>query len=161
MIRLLHLVAILGLIGSAAYAYQVKYDTLYQAEQVMKLQANLRRERDAVAVLRAEWQLMTRPDRMQAAVDKHLDLEPMGVQHLARYSEIPAKAAKGDEIGRKLELLGLGATPGSGLPKDAPPASKVADGARTPANRAPTTTGSLSITSIINGAAGRAAAPAR
>ena len=142
MIRLLHLVAILGLIGSAAYAYQIKYETLYQGEQVMKLQAGLRRERDAVAVLRAEWQLMTRPDRMQAAVDRHLDLEPMGVQHLARLSELPARAPKGDEIGRKLELLGLGLglTPGGGTPSAAPPATRLADGARTPTARAPAAT---------------------
>lgn len=140
MIRLLHLAAILGLIGSAAYAYQIKYETLYQAEQVMKLQAGLRRERDAVAVLRAEWQLMTRPDRMQAAVDKHLDLEPMGVQHLARFSELPARAAKGDEIGRKLELLGLGLTPGGGTPSAAAPATRLADGARTPSTRVPAAT---------------------
>jgi hypothetical protein len=140
MIRLLHLLAIVGLIGSAAYAYQIKYETLYQGEQVMKLQSQLRQERDAVAVLRAEWQLMTRPDRMQAAVDKHLDLEPMGVQHLARYSELPARAAKGDEIGRKLELLGLGLTPGGATPAAAPPATRVADGARTPTARAPAAT---------------------
>ena len=139
MIRLLHLVAILGLIASAAYVYQIKYETLYQGEQVMKLQASLRRERDAVAVLRAEWQLMTRPDRMQAAVDRHLDLEPMGVQHLARFSELPDRTAKGDEIGRKLELLGLGLTPGS-TPSAAPPATRLADGARTPTARAPATT---------------------
>ena len=140
MIRLLHLLAIVGLIGSAAYAYQIKYETLYQGEQVMKLQSQLRQERDAVAVLRAEWQLMTRPDRMQAAVDKHLDLEPMGVQHLARYSELPARAAKGDEIGRKLELLGLGLTPGGAPPAAAPPATRGADGARTPTARAPAAT---------------------
>jgi hypothetical protein len=138
MIRLLHLLAIVGLIGSAAYAYGIKYDTLYQGEQVMKLQSALRKERDAVAVLKAEWQLMTRPDRMQAAVDRHLDLEPMGVQHLARLGELPARAQRGDEIGRKLELLGLGATPGSGAPKDSPPGTRVVDGARTP-----TSTGSI------------------
>jgi hypothetical protein len=140
MIRLLHLLAIVGLIGSAAYAYQIKYETLYQGEQVMKLQSQLRQERDAVAVLRAEWQLMTRPDRLQAAVEKHLDLEPMAVQHLARYSELPPRTAKGDEIGRKLELLGLGLTPGGGTLAAAPPATRVADGARTPTARAPAAT---------------------
>jgi hypothetical protein len=109
-IRLLHLVAIAGLIASAIYAYSIKYDTLYQAEQVAKLKTRLRKEREATAVLRAEWQLLTRPDRLQAAVDKYLQLEPIGTAHLGRMSDLPAKAQRGDEIARKLESLGLFAT---------------------------------------------------
>ncbi|GJD49653.1 hypothetical protein OPKNFCMD_2386 [Methylobacterium crusticola] len=110
MIRLLHLAAIAGLIASAIYAYSIKYDTLYQAEQVAKLKTRLRKEREAVAVLRAEWQLLTRPDRLQAAVDKYLTLEPVGTVHLGRLADLPARPDRGDEIARKLEALGLTAT---------------------------------------------------
>ncbi|WP_204283867.1 cell division protein FtsL, partial [Klebsiella pneumoniae] len=67
--RLLNLLAVLGLIGSAGYAYSIKYDTLYQAGQVSKLKGQLHKERQSIAVLRAEWQLLTRPDRLQAAVE--------------------------------------------------------------------------------------------
>jgi hypothetical protein len=107
MMRLLHLIAILGLIGSAGYAYSVKYDTLYQAEQVAKLKSRIQTERDSIAVLKAEWQHLNRPDRLQAAVERHLDLQPLHVHQLARLSDLPAKAPKTDEIGRKLEALGL------------------------------------------------------
>ena len=69
MIRLLNVLAILGLIGSAIYAYSIKYDTLYQAGQVSKAKSQLHKERQAIAVLRAEWQLLTRPDRLQAHHD--------------------------------------------------------------------------------------------
>jgi hypothetical protein len=129
MMRLLHLIAILGLIGSAGYAYSVKYDTLYQAEQVAKLKSRIQTERDSIAVLKAEWQHLNRPDRLQAAVERHLDLQPLHVHQLARLSDLPAKAPKTDEIGRKLEALGLLAT---ATPKD-----KRGGDARTP-----TTTGS-------------------
>ena len=81
MIRLLNVLAIVGLIGSAVYAYSTKYDTLYQAGQVSKLKGALHKERQAIAVLRAEWQLLTRPDRLQAAVERHLTLEPIGDGH--------------------------------------------------------------------------------
>ena len=108
MIRLLNVLAIAGLIGSAIYAYSIKYDTLYQAGQVSKLKSALHKERQAIAVLRAEWQLLTRPDRLQAAVERHLALELIGDEHLARLSDLPARPDRGDEIGR---LLASTATP--------------------------------------------------
>ncbi|KAB1070986.1 cell division protein FtsL [Methylobacterium planeticum] len=108
MIRLLNLLAVLGLVASAVYAYSIKYDTLYQAGQVSKLKSGLHKERQAIAVLRAEWQLLTRPDRLQAAVEKHLALELIGTEHLARLSDLPPRPERGDEIGR---LLAATATP--------------------------------------------------
>lgn len=107
MIRLLHIIAISMLIASAGYAYSVKYETLYYVEQVAKLKAKVQRERDAIAVLQAEWQYLDRPDRLQAAVDQHLDLQPLKIQQLARLSDLPNRPAREDEIGRKLEALGL------------------------------------------------------
>ena len=72
--RFFHVAAILALIGSALYAYRIKYDTIYLAEQVAKLNGQIAREKTAIAVLRAEWQLVNRPDRIQALADKHSDL---------------------------------------------------------------------------------------
>ncbi len=125
MIRFLHLIAIAGLIASAGYAYSIKYDTLYQAEQVAKLKARAQRERDGIAVLKAEWQHLNRPDRLQAVVDRHLDLPPMQIHQLARLSDLPSRAPKTDEIGRKLEMLGL-------LASTATPQEKRPNDARTP-----------------------------
>jgi len=129
-LRLLHIVAIFGLIGSAGYAYSIKYDTLYQAEQVAKLKSRIQTERDGIAVVKAEWQHLNRPDRLQAAVDRHLDLQPMAVQQLARLSDLPARALRSDEIGRKLEMLGLlGPT---ATPKDKRPSDAGTSATRTP-----------------------------
>ncbi|GLS46523.1 cell division protein FtsL [Methylobacterium brachythecii] len=108
MIRILNILAVLGLMASAVHAYSTKYDTLYQAAQVSKLKSQLHNERQAIAVLRAEWQLLTRPDRLQAAVERHLALEPIGIEHLARMSDLPARPDRGDEIGR---LLAATSTP--------------------------------------------------
>lgn len=120
MIRFLHIIALSGLIASALYAYSIKYDTLYQAEQVAKLKSKLQKERDAIAVLRAEWQYLNRPDRLQAAADQHLDLQALSPAQLARFSDLPERPPRIDEIGRKLEALGL-AEPTS-TPKDRSPA---------------------------------------
>ncbi|KAA2238345.1 cell division protein FtsL [Salinarimonas soli] len=130
MIKFLHLLAILGLLGSAGYAYSIKYEATYYAEQVAKVRNQIKRERDAIAVLRAEWQLLNRPDRLQEAAERHLDLQQLSPNQLARFSDLPARAPKTDEIGRKLEALGL-------LEPTATPSDKRVGDARTPSTRTP------------------------
>jgi len=103
MIRFLNIVAVICLIGSAAYAYSIKYESLYWAEQVAKVKVRIQRERDSIAILKADWQYLNRPDRLQAAVDRHLDLQPTAVAQLARLSDLPDKAPKTDEIARLLQ----------------------------------------------------------
>jgi hypothetical protein len=103
MIRFLNLIAVGCLIASAAYAYSIKYETLYHAEQVAKLKTRIQKERDSIAVLKAEWQHLNRPDRLQEAVARHLDLQPLTIQQLARLSDLPNKAPKVDEIARLLQ----------------------------------------------------------
>ena len=129
MIRFLHFAAITALVGSAGYAYSIKYETLYHAEQVAKLKSKVHREREAIAVLKAEWQLLNRPDRLQGAVERHLtDLQPLSVQQMARLSDLPNRPPREDEIARKLEALGLFET---ATPKD-----KAAE-SRTPSTQTP------------------------
>jgi hypothetical protein len=130
MIRLLHIIVISALIASAGYAYSIKYETLYYAEQVAKLKGKLQRERDAIAVLKAEWQLLNRPDRLQAAAERHLDLQPMNIHQLARLSDLPNRPPREDGIGRKLEALGL-------LEPTATPKDKKSGGAQTPTTQTP------------------------
>jgi hypothetical protein len=130
MIRILHILAIAGLVASALYAYSIKYETLYYAEQVAKLKTKVQRERDAIAVLRAEWQHLNRPDRLQAAVERHLDLQPTAIKQLARLADVPNRPPRSDEIGRKLEALGL-AEP-TATPKDKRPADPRTTGTTTP-----------------------------
>ena len=130
MIRFLHIIAITALIASALYAYSIKYDTLYYAEQVVKTRAKVQREREAIAVLKAEWQLLNRPDRLQAIAEKHLDLQPLHVHQLARMADLPNRPPPADEIGRKLEALGVLE------PTETPKGKQPAD-ARTPSTRTP------------------------
>jgi hypothetical protein len=107
MIKFFHVVAIGGLIASATYAYTIKYETLYHGEQLAKLKQRSQKEREAIAVLKAEWQHLNRPDRLQMLSERHLALQPLAATQLVRFSDIPARAPKVDDIGRKLEALGL------------------------------------------------------
>ena len=62
MLRLLNIVVIAALVLAAADVYKIKFESTLQAEHVAKLRDEIRRERDAIAILRAEW-AQARPPR--------------------------------------------------------------------------------------------------
>jgi hypothetical protein len=121
MLRLLNVLAILGLIGTAAWAYSIKYETIYFAEQVKKMEKRLDKERDAVTVLRAEWQHINMPVRLQQLAEKQLQqdspLQALQATQIVRAIDLPAKPKDGDRIGVKIEELLTGSVPG---PRPAP-----------------------------------------
>jgi hypothetical protein len=121
MLRFLNVLAIAALIGSAVYAYSIKYATLYQAERMAKLQRELQSETDSVAMLRAEWSHVAAPVRVEALADKYLGGQVMELSQIATLSSLPDKVFRGDEIGSKLQDLGL---KDLGLSQAAPPPSR-------------------------------------
>lgn len=128
--RTLNVLAILALIGSALYAYSIKYETILFSEQIVKVKHNIEREQDRIAALRAEWAYLTRPERLQNLAGKHLDLQQIGKEQIiVSASELPEAPPKVDTIGRKLESLGL-AEP-TNTPRDASAAAAVTPSART------------------------------
>jgi cell division protein FtsL len=117
MIRFLNVVACLALLGSAIYAYSIKYQTLYHAEQIAKMKRQIDNERNVISMQRAEWAFLTRPDRIQPLADKYLNLQPTAINQLVGFAALPEREQKVDAIGRKLEDLGLGA------PTNTPPSA--------------------------------------
>jgi hypothetical protein len=111
MLRLLNVFAIAGLIGTAMWAYSIKYDTIYHSEQVKKLERRLDRERDAISVLRAEWQHINRPVRLQILADRHLQLQTLQATQIARAPDLPAKPKVEDPLGARLDQLLTGTVP--------------------------------------------------
>lgn len=108
MLRYLNVLAIALLVGSAVYAYSIKYETILFSEQIVKVKHAIDREQDRIGMLRAEWAYLTRPERLQALADKHLDLKPLGTDQIVRSAaQLPDQPPKVDTIGRKLEMLGL------------------------------------------------------
>ncbi|OAI27587.1 hypothetical protein A1351_01505 [Methylosinus sp. R-45379] len=124
MLRILNVVAILALIGSGFYAYSIKYQTMLRAEQINKMKREAKSERDAIAVLRAEWAFMTRPERVQDLADKYLDLKPVAVTQIATAQSLPEKPERIDSIGRKLDALGLGGAATTPAASEAPTTPK-------------------------------------
>jgi len=106
-LRLMHAAAIAALIGSAAYVYGVKYQTIYAAEQLMKTRHLVAREKDAINLLRAEYAHLSRPDRIEALADMKLGMQPLALTEIATVAELPEAQPKIDSIGRTLEELGF------------------------------------------------------
>jgi cell division protein FtsL len=111
MLRFLNIAAILTLVGSALYAYSIKYQTSYRAEQIAKTRLEIKAERDAIGVLRAEWAFLTRPERVQQLADRYLDLQPLTVDKVVTARSLPERSAHVDAIANKIDALGLDSTP--------------------------------------------------
>lgn len=91
MLRLVHLAVIAGLITAAAYVYKIKFDSTVQAERVAKVQRQIRQERDAIALLRAEWAKLDNPMRVEALSKRHLDLRPVAATQFGDFSKLPTR----------------------------------------------------------------------
>ena len=107
MLRYLNVLSVMALVGPAIYAYSIKYETMRYSAEIVKLQHSIERENDRMGILRAEWAHLTRPGRVQALADRHLDMQTISVDQVVKASDLPERAARVDAIGRKLELLGL------------------------------------------------------
>src|SRR6202042_2002363 len=75
--RLLHLLVIGALIFAAAYVYRIKMESTVRTERVLRLHAEIREQRDAIAALRAEWTKLDAPLRLQGLAERHLPLKPV------------------------------------------------------------------------------------
>ena len=107
MLRYLNVLSVAALVGPAIFAYSIKYETMRNSAEIVKLQHSIERETDRMGMLRAEWAHVIRPGRLQALADRHLEMQAVGVDQVVKASDLPERAARVDAIGRKLEMLGL------------------------------------------------------
>lgn len=91
--RLLNILVIAALILAASYVYKIKFVSTLQAERVAKLHNELRRERDAVARLRAEWAKLDTPGRIQGLAERHLKLAPVQATQFDSLDTLPPRPA--------------------------------------------------------------------
>ena len=89
--RLLNMLVICTLVLAAAAVYKIKFDSTLQGARVGKLSAELRRERDAIAALRAEWAKLETPARIQGLADRHLAMQPVKPSQFDDFSHLPSR----------------------------------------------------------------------
>ena len=104
-LRLLNFVVIGALVLAAAYVYRIKFDSTVQAEHLAKLRGEVRRERDRIAALRAEWGELDNPGRIESLAKRFLTLKPIAPTQFDSLDRLPerppddARAANDDPIG--------------------------------------------------------------
>ena len=72
------------LVFAAAYVYRIKMESTARVERVLRLRAEIREQRDAIAVLRSEWAKLDAPLRLQGLVERHLALKPINATRRRR-----------------------------------------------------------------------------
>jgi hypothetical protein len=92
--RLLNILVIGVLILAASFVYKIKFDSTLQAETVAKLGGELRHERDAIALLRAEWTKLDTPARLEALAKRHLALRPVEPTQFDNFEHLPERPPK-------------------------------------------------------------------
>jgi hypothetical protein len=124
--RLLNILVIGALVLAASFVYKIKFDSTLQAERVAALRGEIRRERDAIALLRAEWAKLETPARIEALAKRYLALrpvEPSQFDNFDRLPERPAPVKTADDplsaFIKQQDQMATGSIPPSAPPREA------------------------------------------
>jgi hypothetical protein len=122
--RILHLLVIGMLVFAAAYVYRIKMDSTDRTERALRLHAQIREQRDAIAALRSEWAKLDAPLRLQGLAERHLPLKPISATQYDALKNLPErppnfnKSGVYDPIGAMLETIDANAATGSVTPPE-------------------------------------------
>lgn len=89
--RIVHLFVICALIFAAAYVYRIKMESTVRTERVLRLRADIREQRDQIAMLRAEWAKLGSPGRLQGLASRHLSLRPIEATQYDSLKNLPVR----------------------------------------------------------------------
>jgi len=110
-LRIIHLLVIGTLIFAAAYVYRIKMESTARVERVLQLHAEIREQRDAIAVLHSEWARLDAPLRLQGLAERHLPLKPVNATQYDSLKNLPerpprfARPGEPDPIGSMIQTI--------------------------------------------------------
>lgn len=92
MLRTLDVILIVLMTAVAAVTYTIKHRAEEKLGEVRKLEAEIQLEKDTIDLLRADWALLTQPNRLQALITNYqaeLQLVPTESTQLVQAKELP------------------------------------------------------------------------
>ena len=75
-------------LGASLRLYQLKFETRRVQVRVQQFEQLIEKAEGDIAVLRAEWSFLTRPERVERLAKKHLKLKPADASQYKRLSGI-------------------------------------------------------------------------
>ena len=121
MLRFVNICLVLGLVALAYVIYQVKYEARSLDEEIASLGKEIDSERDGLALLRAEWSLLNRPERIERLAQKFLKLGPIQPRQLVTLDSVSDRDFVRSRVVAATAPVEAQAAPGQG----AKPAAKV------------------------------------
>ena len=89
--RLLNFCVVILLVLATAYVYEIKFEATLRAARVAEMRGEVRRERDAIASLRAEWARLENPGRLDALARRHLTIRSPELSQFDPLDHLPPR----------------------------------------------------------------------
>lgn len=86
--RLINFVALGVLLGLVFLIYELKYETRRLESRAAELSRSIEEEKDNLAVMRAEWSLVSRPERVAQMAERLLGLKPVKPEQIVPFQEL-------------------------------------------------------------------------
>ena len=103
----LYLCAGVAVVLAASWTYQVNYLVQEAESRVAHLTRSIDKEREAIAVLNAEWAYLNRPERLRALAETYyaeLRLMPISADHFGIVGQVSFRP-ENDEIGSAVRQI--------------------------------------------------------
>ena len=95
MLRLLTVTVFAATLVVTGVLYKLKYDTRALQLETVQLRQQIEAERDQVAVLKAEWSMLTQPERVDLFADS-LGLKPLSPKQIVSFHDIDSIPLRDD-----------------------------------------------------------------
>ncbi|SIQ54109.1 hypothetical protein SAMN05880590_10570 [Rhizobium sp. RU35A] len=114
MLRSFDLVLIGAMTATAVVTYSIKHRAELKLEEVHRLEQEIKLEYDTIDLLKADWALLTQPNRLQRLIKVYqdeLDLQPTAPTQLAMPKELPMPKSQLPQPETTIEKLIAGSDP--------------------------------------------------
>lgn len=89
------------MVAAAAFTYQTKHDAEDRLREVRKLERAISYEQDTITILKADWSLLTQPERLQRLAEtfqEELQLAPSDPRRIVGLDALPKREVNIEDL---------------------------------------------------------------